>query len=62
MAKKRTAQYKYWKENFGQELASNLLRVFLSEAKLTKLTKEVVANGEALEAQCKEDIKKIKAH
>jgi len=62
MAKTRTEHYKYWKENFGQELASNLLRVFLSEAKLAKLTKEVVANGKALEAQCKEDMEKYKTH
>ena len=62
MTQKQVKQIVFAAQNFGADHASQIAKLFKAANNLDKLTKEVVANGKALEAQCKEDMEKYKTH
>lgn len=62
MTQEQVQQIVYAAQNFGADYASQIAKLFKASNNLEKLTKEVVANGKALEAQCREDMEKYKTH
>jgi len=62
MTQKQIKQIVFAAQNFGADHASQVAKLFKAANSLDKLAEKSTANSEALQAQCEEDMKKIKAH
>lgn len=62
MTQKQVKQIVFAAQNFGADHASQLAKLFRVSNDLDSLIEESTANSEAFQAECKEDMKKIKEH
>jgi len=62
MTEKQIKEIASLEKKFGKEFAASIAKLYKAANDLDTLTEQVVANSKAFQAECKEDMKKIKAH